>query len=324
MKQLIIGQNKAYASGVDYFDLTQLEEGVIGIFNPSTGVLVTSKEELPTNFAIACGSGADKYPIEFNVSLKGFSVVKAEPSEGNVYQCKFTIPTPVIGKDYTVVITKKGVTFNERNNWTATLRAKTENAEDVAEAIVKQINFNTINLGIKASNSGDEVTLEGVSMNQDYAVNLADEMMGQELDEEVSAKTPILDKAYVQNIASQCAAGKGFNDVYPDGHTIYKGYPENVEDVNYVMYTLRFFNPRVSHRTTDEPVYQILHIAVPEDASCVSTFDSIFDVESDGSSAGSGENGGTGGVEGASILQEDCGHIDIDGDGSVDHLTPDK
>lgn len=312
MRQLIIAKEKAYASGVDYFDLTQLAEGVLGIFNTETGDLISSKATLPATFAIACGRGSDKMPYNFpEITLRTLSITKSVPKAGNVYECKFTIPNTIVkGKDYTVIITKKGVSFNERNNWTATVPGDSTTGAVVANKLTKQINANTINSGMKASVSGRVITLTGVDNKQDYGVTFADELIGLEKDSETIAKAPILDKAYVEDLASRCAAGKGFNDVYPDGVTIYPGYPEKIEDVNYVLYTLRFANPRAASKQVDEVVYQNLYIAVPANASCIATIDNIFDISIDAS------GGGT-----KTILQLDCGHTDIDGDGVIDHVS---
>lgn len=312
MKQIIIGQKKAYASGVDYFDLTKIEEGVIGFFNPATGELISDNSGLGSTFAIVCGRGEDKMPIHFpDVNVRTLSVTKAVPEEGTAFQAKFTVPVPTAGKDYTVIVSKKGVYFNERNNWTFSVAAKNDLAASVAAELVKRINANNATLGVKASNSGAVVTLDGVKVGEDFAVTLADELIGFELDSLTEGKKAILDKAYVQDMASRCAAGKGFNDVYHNGDSIYPGYPEKVEDCNYVMYSLRFAVPRVAAKQRDEVVYQMVHIVVPEGSDCIDTFDSILNIPATTTTGGK-----------CDILDVDCGHTDINGDGNIDHEDP--
>lgn len=80
---------------------------------------------------------------------------------------------------------------------------------------------------------------------------------------------PILTKEYIKQLQSQCAAGKGFTDT-ANGAELYPSYMDlkNLEDymsersneLNIVMYTLRFTNKRKSSKTKDEVVNQTIHI----------------------------------------------------------------
>ena len=87
------------------------------------------------------------------------------------------------------------------------------------------------------------------------------------------------------DLASRCAAGKGFNYTAQDASEIYPGYPEEVEDTTYTMYTLRFAVPRVAAKQRDEVVYQIVHIVVPSAATVVTTLDTIFGLNSPSSAS---------------------------------------
>jgi hypothetical protein len=86
------------------------------------------------------------------------------------------------------------------------------------------------------------------------------------------------DKADIQDLASRCAAGKGFTDTYRDGDTIYPNYPETVEDTTYNVYTLRFRVGRDSAKTRDERVWQIVHIAVPDEATAGKAIEDMLPV----------------------------------------------
>ena len=60
---------------------------------------------------------------------------------------------------------------------------------------------------------------------------------------------------------------------------MYPGYPEAVADTTYTLYTLRFKVGRSAAKQRDEQVYQIVHIAVPSDASdLISSLDTILGV----------------------------------------------
>lgn len=305
MKQIIIGKNKAYATAAQVgktgvFDLTLLPEGVIAVLDNAEQKLITAKAV--NNFSIACGRGAGKIPILFSeVDVSSLSVQFAEESAGNKFKATITIPATEKGKEYTIVVTKKGCVFNERNNWTVSHLAKDDTAYKTAKALVDQINANSFSLGLKASvpANGSVITFEAENMGDQYVIQGADELMGLSATiskadgKELDGAKPILDKAYVQDLASRCAAGKGFNYLGEDGKEIYPGYPEVVEDVSYNMFTLRFAVPRVSAKQRDEVVYQTLHIVLPKDSAAIATLKTIFGVPVE-AQAGQGGQGGAG------------------------------
>lgn len=286
MKQLIIGQNKAYATGVNYADLTKVPEGTIGIFSLADGSLITSNANFKGSVAIVCGRGTDKMPIHFpEVDVSSLTVERAEYQKGATFSGKITVPTTEKDKHYTVIIVKLGTVFNERNRWSYSSMAKSDVAADVAADIVKQLNANTETSGVKATNSGGVITITGVEEGAGYEIVGSDELMGIKPTDVIAASKAMLDKAYVQDLASSCAAGKGFNDVYQDGESIYPGYPEIVDADQYILYTLRFAVPRAAAKQRDEVVYQIVHIAVPKGSACVTTLDTIFNVSAPASAS---------------------------------------
>ena len=98
------------------------------------------------------------------------------------------------------------------------------------------------------------------------------------------SKPNIGDKAYIENLAQQCAAGKGFNYLARESRDIYPGYPENVEEIaqaelatkGYVVFNLRFATKREAGKTMDEAVWQYVHIAVPKNNTSYSTIAAIL------------------------------------------------
>lgn len=274
MKQLIIGKNVAYSSNGIATDYTTVEDGAIAIFDLTTGLKCAAAPA--HNFAVVCGRDG-KQPIVFpEVDVKSLTVTKATYSKGSTFACILdNFPNVEKGIEYTVIITKLGTSFNERSNWSFTTIAKDTEKEKVINSLVTSINANTETLGIVAKNQSGILTLQNDTVGIKYNVVGADGLIGCEFDMQQAASA-MLDKTYIQDLASRCAAGKGFNDTYRDGDSIYPGYPEPVEADKYVLYTLRFAVPRVASKQRDEVVYQRLHIAVPEGASAISTLDSIF------------------------------------------------
>lgn len=278
MKQLFICQKKAYAeSTAKSTDLTTVPEGTVAFFNLKTGALLTSDTKATDDFSIVVGRGTNKMPLMFpEVNLKTLEVTKATYQAGATFTAKITVPTPEKGTHYTVVVTKKGTVFNERNNWTFTTVATTTTAADVAKQITAQINGNKYQLGVSASYSGGAITITALEEGKDYEVLGADGLMGVAPTDVTHGKKAELDKADIQDLASRCAAGKGFNDTYADGDSIYPGYPEVVDEDQYVLYTLRFAVPRVAAKQRDEVVYQIVHLAVPVGSASLAALDIIL------------------------------------------------
>ena len=276
MKQLFICKKNAYAtSNAKSTDLTTVPEGTIALFSLSNGALLTAA---PTsNFSIVVGRATGKMPLMFpEVDVKSLQVTKASYEAAKKFTAKITIPTPEKGSHYTVVIIKKGTVFNERSNWTFSTMATTTTAADVAKKIVSQINGNKYNLGVEASNTGGAITITALEAGKDFEVLGADSLSDVTPTEVTHGKKAELDKADIQDLASRCAAGKGFTYTGEDGKEIYPGYPEVVSEDQYTLYTLRFAVSRASAKQRDEVVYQTVHIAVPVGAEAITTLDTIF------------------------------------------------
>ena len=278
MKQLLISQKKAYAtSTAKSTDLTTVPEGTVAMFDLATGALLTNAAKATGNFSIVVGRAAGKMPLMFpEVNLKTLEVTKATYAAATTFTAKITVPTPTVGEHYTVIVTKKGTVFNERSNWSFTAMAKDTTAANVAKQIAAQINANKYQLGVKAEYTGGAITITAVEAGKDYEVIGADALLGVAPTEVTNGKKAVCDKAYIQDLASRCAAGKGFNYAADDGKDIYPGYPEVVDESQYVLYTLRFAVPRVAAKQRDEVVYQLVHLAVPVGSASIATLDVIL------------------------------------------------
>lgn len=278
MKQLLISQKKAYAtSTAKSTDLTTVPEGTVAMFDLATGALLTNAAKATGDFSIVVGRATGKMPLMFpEVNLKTLEVTKATYTAATTFTAKITVPTPTVGEHYTVIVTKKGTVFNERSNWSFTAMAKDTTAANVAKQLTAQINANKYQLGVKAEYTGGAITITAVEAGKDYEVLGADALLGVAPTEVTNGKKAICDKAYIQDLASRCAAGKGFNYAADDGKDIYPGYPEVVDEDQYVLYTLRFAVPRVAAKQRDEVVYQLVHLAVPVGSASIATLDVIL------------------------------------------------
>lgn len=281
MKQLLIVSNTTLNGGAAApKDLSSMAKGAIGFYHldDDTAWLSTAATK---NFAIALGYGANANAFVIpEVDFSSLTLQKSTSQKAATFTAKVTISSVTVGKEYTIIIIKKGVVFHERNTWTVTSLAKSTTVADVAADLVKQINASKETSGMTASNEGGVITLTAAKPGVDFEIVCADELIGVKPTAVTNGIAAILDKAYVEDLASRCAAGKGFNYTAEDAHEMYPGYPEAVADTTYTLYTLRFKVGRFAAKQRDEQVYQIVHIAVPSSASSLLTsLDTILGVD---------------------------------------------
>ena len=267
MKQLLIVSNGTLNGGAAKpTDLSGMTKGAIGFFQLDK--LGSWLDAAPTNnFGIALGGGSDALPFIIpEVDIKSLQVQKSSPAAGAAKVVTFTFPTPVVGKEYTVIIVKKGVVFNERSNWTSNVIASTTTVATEAGKLVKAINANNGIHGVTASNSGATITLTGTK-GIDFEVKLVDDLSNITPTVSTPFSQSVGQKADIQELALACAAGKGFEYLADEGKEIYPGFPEAVNDAQYYLYTLRFKVGREASKQRDEQVWQTVHIAVPKNTA---------------------------------------------------------
>lgn len=278
MKQLlIVNSGKALnATGATPYDLSGLEAGAITFFELGGSNALSAA---PTkNFGIALGrpNGQKAFVIP-EVDVHTLEITKALPVLGKAIKRKFTFPTPVVGTEYTVMFVKKGIVPHERNTWHCSVVAGTTTAATEASALKSDIEAK---LGDKftVTLSTADLTITGKNIGEGWEIKLIDGLSDVSFAGSTNFVDPVPtigDKAYIQNLASQCAAGKGFEHTAAEGREFIPGYPEAVEDLTpnnttqgssttgYAVFTLRFQVGRDSAKTRDEKVWQLVHIAVP-------------------------------------------------------------
>lgn len=311
MKQLIICENGPYAE-VTYTEFTTAPDASLGLFDINSGKVITKAEDLKNNVTLVARRGA-KAPYHFpEIDVKSLTVTKAVYKAGKRFEDWIKVPTPVEGKVYTLTIIKKGTKFNERSNWTVSAIAKTNNIYDLVDALNTQLVAIKDNAGLniyKSLEPGDggsakAFKFEALDKNQNYELKSSDDWTVLEhittdnpyKEFPIYAEPEILGKEYVKDLASRCAAGKGFNYLGEDGKELYPGYPEVVKADQYVMYTLRFAVPRASAKQRDEVVYQTLHIAIPVGSDAITKLDAIFGISGASAAAASVDEGDETGV----------------------------
>ena len=269
MRQLFICTSTAVlaATGKPQ-DLTNVAAGTIGMWQNDNDAkwLATAPA---ADFSIAYGrpnSQAVVIPIDFASARVAIST----PQTGTMFKAELTIPDPVAGKDYTLQLIKLGTEKHERYSWTVTDNGS---HKTTAAAMAKSLGDQFTNMieagneqldGLKVTVEEAKITIEAKKNYQGWNLIAGDDLVGTEVTI-TAAVAPTLDAAYVKNLASFCSQNRGFSNVYRDGASIYPGYPMEVEDTTYKMYSIQFKYPRKYGRTRDEAPIQELVIVVPTD-----------------------------------------------------------
>ena len=269
MRQLFICTSDAVltATGKPQ-DLTNVAAGTIGMWqNDDDSKWLAAAPA--ADFSIAYGrpnSQAVVIPIDFASAR----VTISTPQAGTMFKADITIPEPVAGKDYTLQLIKLGTEKHERYSWTVTDNGS---HKTTAAAMAKSLGDQFTNMieagneqldGLKVTVAEAKITIEAKKNYQGWNLIAADDLVGTDVII-TAAVAPTLDAAYVKNLASFCAQNRGFSNVYRDGASIYPGYPMEVEDTTYKMYSIQFKYPRKYGRTRDEAPIQELAIVVPTD-----------------------------------------------------------
>lgn len=285
MRNFLLAGNVAAIAASTTID--KVPAGALGFYYMNNGVpTVDATGKLIKGYGqIVMGRASkDGGPIIIPFYNKDFSYNKSTYSVAKTFIAKFTVPEPVIMCDHTVIFTKKGIQFNERSNWTASIHVfkDTETADQVAAKIAKYVNDNTATLGLTATVNSAIVIVTATKPAVDYKITMADALSGTAVTYETHGEIGIADVEAIKKMANMAAADAGFEYTYMDDvHYLYPNYPlnpnagTNTTDAGYTVYTLRFAVPR-DVKTRDELVHQIVQIAIPTSAEQIATMDTIL------------------------------------------------
>ena len=295
MKQLLIVNSKkalnakksSTGAEVTPYDFSNLAEGAVSFFELG-GSAVLAKAATK-NFGIALGRSGDVMPFIIpEIDINTLSITVTQPSAGQKFKAEITIPNPVAGNNYSLVLVKKGTVVNERFKFSATEfvpAGSSMTAAAMATSLGNQFKNYSSNgtLDINVTVSSAKITIESNNYTDQYELVASDSLHGVDVTTTPS-KPNIGDKNYIETLAQQCTAGKGFNYLARESRDIYPGYPEPVEEIaqddiatkGYVVFNLRFATKREAGKTMDEAVWQYVHVAVPKDNTSYSTIVAIL------------------------------------------------
>lgn len=287
MRQFLLGKDVAYPTTALSND--SVVDGAIGFYfrksdktiSPTptaTGTEIIKDCMLIVNRPVDKG-GHVVIPIHKNK----FSYVKGVYQAGKVFKQVFTIPAPTTIGEYSMIVALKGVGFNQRNKWTASVYVKDVNktANELAEALAKAINNNTVGSKVVATASEATLTIDGQVVGMDYEVIPADLLTGLAVTSTQKGKAAYGDAQYIIDLANKAAADAGFEYTYQEaGELMRPHYPLNplevsdAADKGFTIFTLSFAEPR-DVKTRDEVVNQIVQVAFPTGAAQIATFETV-------------------------------------------------
>ena len=216
-------------------------------FKQTFYLIIGREKELGGNISVPC-------------STNHLTITKTQLAEAVPYEASVTIPEPTVDGHYTIILVKKGLKFNERNRWTATVPVKVgDSAEVIAAKLAKYFEANANNLNITVAVEGTTIT---INSDDDLTMIAADDLMGVEITETHASKG--VDKAWIEDLANKCAADAGYLYTYQD-LDVNPGYPFNFKQFTeadiegFELLTLRFAVPR-DNKTRDEVVHQVVHL----------------------------------------------------------------
>lgn len=276
MRQFLLAGTGAYPSAlplkVGQFAITVLKDGKETISADGTDI-----EDI---FYLNLGR-KDGNTVVIAGSPRHFSYVKGVFADGKVYSGNVTVTAPAADGHYSLILVKKGLQFNERNRWTATVPVKIgDTADAVAAKLGKFFEANATNLNINVQVAAAKITITGLTKGEDFKLIGADDLMGITVNE-TNAEAGYGSAKYVTDLADKAAADAGFSHTYKD-LDINPGYPLNplaqadAVDAGYTIFTLRFAVPRHT-KTRDDVVHQIVQVAFPTGAEAIATVEAILD-----------------------------------------------
>ena len=246
-----------------------LTKGDLGIYDLYTGVPVAGVPKKSGLLVLGCESGNRVLPIYKNK----VSYTQSTYAEAVEFSQTVKVVSQNVVGDYTLIIAKKGVGFNERNKWTANVHVNDagETAAVIATKLTKAINATSESSGVTATVSDDTITVTGKA-GVDYKLILADYLTASTLGSVTKGEAAINDAAYIKDLHAKAAADLGFNDVQQFTELLYKGYDidplagAGATDYGFDVVTIKFAEPRET-RTVDQDVMQIIQVAFPRTSS---------------------------------------------------------
>lgn len=282
MERLLFAGNVALAATpatLAAVDAAGITEGAVALYDNEGAIISKALTKNIPMFTLFVGGGAfannSKYSnIVSDIDTRRFSYVKSVYAAGTKFSAEVTVPTPVVGKDYTLTMAKAHTVLNERYKWSASERAREgDTAAIIAKKLSTQLNSLGKNEGFTANVAAAKITVTGT----DYeAWNLiaGDSLFGVNITTTKAVK-PINDDAALKELQIRCIGGEGINSTSNDARKLYT-LPEFSNAGGWTVFTLTFYPHRDLRSGSTENVKTIIHLAIPTEAGQIATLEKIF------------------------------------------------
>ena len=283
MERLLFAGNVTLATApanLAAVNATGIVEGAVALYDHKGEIISKALTKNIPMFTLFVGGGAfankSKYAnIVSNIDTRRFSYVKSAYTPGTKFSAEVTVPTPVVGKEYTLTMAKAHTVLNERYKWSASERAREgDTAAIIAKKLGTQLNSLGKNEGFTASVDAVKITVTGT----DYeAWNLiaGDSLFGATISITDKAMKPINDDAALKELQIRCIGAEGINSTSNDARKLYT-LPEFSNANGWTVYTLTFYPHRDLRSGSTENVKTIIHLAIPTGAPQISILDGIL------------------------------------------------
>lgn len=257
-----------------------ITEGAVALYDHEGNIISKALTKRIPMFTLFVGGGAfannSKYSnIVSDIDTRRFSYVKSVYAAGTKFSAEVTVPTPVVGKDYTLTMAKAHTVLNERYKWSASERAREgDTATIIAKKLGDQLKSLGKNEGFTATVAAAKITVTGI----DYeAWNLiaGDSMFGATITTTTKAMKPINDDAALKELQIRCIGAEGINSTSNDARKLYT-LPEFSNAGGWTVYTMTFYPHRDLRSGSTENVKTIIHLAIPTEAAQIATLDTIL------------------------------------------------
>lgn len=256
-----------------------ITEGAVALYDHEGNIISKAITKRIPMFTLFVGGGAfannSKYSnIVSDIDTRRFSYVKSVYVAGTKFSAEVTVPTPVVGKDYTLTMAKAHTVLNERYKWSASERAREgDTAAIIAKKLGNQLKSLGKNEGFTATVAAAKITVTGI----DYeAWNLiAGDSMFRAIITTTKAVKPINDDAALKELQIRCIGAEGINSTSNDARKLYT-LPEFSNAGGWTVYTLTFYPHRDLRSGSTENVKTIIHLAIPTEAAQIATLDTIL------------------------------------------------
>lgn len=256
-----------------------ITEGAVALYDHEGNIISKALTKRIPMFTLFVGGGAfannSKYSnIVSDIDTRRFSYVKSVYAAGTKFSAEVTVPTPVVGKDYTLTMAKAHTVLNERYKWSASERAREgDTAAIIAKKLGDQLKSLGKNEGFTATVDAAKITVTGINY-EAWNLIAGDSMFGATITT-TKAMKPINDDAALKELQIRCIGAEGINSTSNDARKLYT-LPEFSNAGGWTVYTLTFYPHRDLRSGSTENVKTIIHLAIPTGAVQIATLDTIL------------------------------------------------